>query len=415
MTLQWKNFAFWIAAVLIIVLATIFYQPAAAKTGSLLVWTRDKVYVMDIDSLDLRQVGPAQSGQAISPSPGCYGQTKNPCWVLIDRALYQVNTTQAGKHELRGHLPLAEGFWWWRGSVSWSPDGVHLTYSTRNKENNQAQLHIYNAATYETEIIDTNIDPKITVAWTAACAEGLSAFNCQLGYKKEENEALAALSGYTPSTGKVEKWAIPNDPPIFELRWDSERTLLYSQPKRHFFNSQDHSPAYHLPPGGQLANLSPDAQYTVYYQPFTLAGCQPKNDKDTCLHIGVWLAPSNQENPARSLIYSADLSQKEDLAGLSFIPTWTSNSESFVIFQHGKLIHYDLKKQEGTIWYKPVYGDKLRSVPVFSPNEEAVAFVDNQGQGFSEYRLVVVNPRLQPVEHIIETESGFKVLAWLPN
>jgi hypothetical protein len=78
------------------------------------------------------------------------------------------------------------------------------------------------------------------------------------------------------------------------------------------------------------------------------------------------------------------------------------------------LIHYSLEQQEATIWYKSLTG-KLRSVPVFSPNEEAVAFVDNQGQGFSEYRLIVVNPKLQPVEHIIDTKSGFRILAWLPN
>jgi hypothetical protein len=40
--------------------------------------------------------------------------------------------------------------------------------------------------------------------------------------------------------------------------------------------------------------------------------------------------------------------------------------------------------------------------------------VDNQGQGYSEYRLVVVNPKLQLVEHIIETDTGFRLLAWLP-
>jgi hypothetical protein len=41
--------------------------------------------------------------------------------------------------------------------------------------------------------------------------------------------------------------------------------------------------------------------------------------------------------------------------------------------------------------------------------------VDNQGQGYSEYRLVIVNPKLQPIEHVIETKEGFRVLAWLPN
>jgi hypothetical protein len=78
------------------------------------------------------------------------------------------------------------------------------------------------------------------------------------------------------------------------------------------------------------------------------------------------------------------------------------------------LIHYDLEKGEATIWYKPLDG-KLRSVPVFSPNEEAVAFVDDQGEGEAGHRLLVINPKLEPVTHVVHREKSFKVLAWLPQ
>ena len=160
-----------------------------------------------------------------------------------------------------------------------------------------------------------------------------------------------------------------------------------------------------------MANISPDAHYTVFYQPFTIANCQAAA-QDDCLHLGVWISEKGDSGTPH-LIYNQDLDQANS-EGLSFIPIWSTNSDAFVFFQNGRLIYYDLTTKEATIWYKPVQG-KLRSVPVFSPNEEAVAFVDNQGQGFSEYRLVVVNPRLQPVEHIIETNSGFRLLAWLPQ
>jgi Tol biopolymer transport system component len=160
--------------------------------------------------------------------------------------------------------------------------------------------------------------------------------------------------------------------------------------------------------------MSPDAHYTVYYQPFTLTDCQGQAQAGQCLHLGVWLATSGDAAEEPELIYSVDLSEADQTGGLNFIPTWSPQGNSFVFFQEGRLIHYDIERKEAMIWYKPVSG-KLRSVPIFSPNEEAVAFVDNQGQGFSEYRLVIVNPKLQPVEHIIDTQQSFLVLAWLPS
>jgi Tol biopolymer transport system component len=116
--------------------------------------------------------------------------------------------------------------------------------------------------------------------------------------------------------------------------------------------------------------------------------------------------------PKPRLIYDVPLAEQS--GGLNFIPVWDPRGRGFVFFQDGKLVYYDVQRQEAAIWHKPLAG-KLRSAPVFSPNEEAVAFVDNQGRGYSEYRLLVINPRLQPVEHIVQTKTGFKVLAWLPD
>ena len=56
---QLNNLAFWVGGILLVVLVTVFYQPAAAKTGSLLVWQDGQIYVLDIDSLERRPVGPA--------------------------------------------------------------------------------------------------------------------------------------------------------------------------------------------------------------------------------------------------------------------------------------------------------------------------------------------------------------------
>ncbi len=417
MTLQWKNFIFWVGAILIIVLATVLYQPEAAKTGSLLVWTRNRVYVMDIDSLNLQRVGPAEPNQSVTPSPGCFGQTKTPCWVLIDGTLYEIDLTLGSDHNLLGSLPAGEGFSGKGDEVSWSPDGRHVAYYVLDKQNDRVELRVYNAITNETKVIDSDVEPTVAVAWIPACTSGLGAADCELGYKKIperiDGELLATLVGYVPASETFRQWTLSPEP-IFELRWSPDGMLLYSRPKRHFISPEDHAEAYKIPAGAQLANMSPDTGQTVYYQPFTMADCQAQDGGNDCMHLGVWLTHPDETEEGPSLIYNMELSKVQQSEGLNFIPVWSPQGNTFVFFQQGQLIHYDLDKQEGTIWYKPVTG-KLRSIPVFSPDGEAVAFVDSQGQGLSEYRLVVVNPRLEPVEEIIDTNQGFRILAWLPN
>jgi hypothetical protein len=226
------------------------------------------------------------------------------------------------------------------------------------------------------------------------------------------DEVAPRLVALNLATGAEQSWEIAAES-IFEIRWTAADRLLYSRPKRHFRYAEDGTPAYVIPAASQLANISSEGRYSVYYQPFTLADCPAGSEAENCMHLGVWLSANNDDQNEPKLIYSTNLSEPQ-VQGLNFVPVWSPFGNGFVFFQDGKLIYYDLPRQEATIWHKSV-GDKLRSLPVFSPNEEAVAFVDNAGQGFSEYRLVVVNPRLQPIEHIIDTKTSFQVLAWLPN
>ena len=415
---QWNSLLFWVAAILIIVLATVFYRPAAAKTGSLLVWLNDKIYVMDIDSLNLQRVGPALAGETIVPSPGCTGQAEAPCWVTANRNLYPVDLPGQGSGYSDVVLPVGEGYSWLdEVTMSWSPDGNWLAYSVFSQADNQAELRLYNPITGETKVLATGVDPEIAPAWRAGCAAGLTSPDCELAYKTRPvnigvKEVAPAVVALNLASGQVRQWELMAEP-IFELRWTATGELLYSQPKRYFHHTTDGSRAYTIPTASQLANMSPDGQYTVYYQPFTLVDCPAADEAENCMHLGVWLTEENGGSVDPRLIYSANLAEPH-ARGLNFVPVWSPLGNSFVFFQDGQLIYYDLRQQEAVIWYKSL-GDKLRSTPVFSPQDEAVAFVDNLGEGYSEYRLLVINPRLQPIEHIIDTKTGFQVLAWLPN
>ena len=101
MRAQWRSVLFWVSGILAMVIATLVYQPAAARTGSLLVWTRDRIYIMDIDGLSLERVGPATADQLVVPSPGCFGRARTACWVAVDNIIYQVELG-AGGNEITG-------------------------------------------------------------------------------------------------------------------------------------------------------------------------------------------------------------------------------------------------------------------------------------------------------------------------
>lgn len=404
---QIQNLFFWVGAILIVVAATIFYQPDAAKTGSLLIWMNNRIYVMDIDTLVLDRVGSVGADELIAPSPGCFGLTATPCWVIGGQRLYQINLERNNTTQEK-LLPIGTDYRWINSKASWSPDGIHVAYSVRENTDGLAELRVYNALSGETALTLLEIDPTIPAAWTSACAIGLGGSGCQIAVKTATVEPIEVLA-LTLATEAQQTWQLETSA-IFALRWSTGNQLLYSQPPRHFQTVEDNTPNYHMPPGGQLANVSPDGKFTVYYQPFTLAGCQ--GGDESCLQLGVWLSENGNEDEKAGLIYHLNLN--DQTGGLTFIPTWSNREDATIFFQDGNLVHYDLIDKEATIWYKSV-GGKLRSAPVFSPNEEAVAFVDNQGQGLSEYRLVVINPKLQPVEHIIETKTGFQLLAWLPQ
>ncbi|MDM8529284.1 hypothetical protein QUF58_13900 [Anaerolineales bacterium HSG24] len=412
---QWQSIVLWIVAILGIVVVTLFYQPTAAKTGSLLIWMNNKLYRMDIDTLTIEPIAPASRNEAISVAPGCLHQTETPCWVTVENRLYRV-TPHQNSSMVSLTMPNEQ---WPDSAVSWSPDGHHVAYTVVNRVRNQLELRLYDATNQTATIVAHDVDPLIPVAWNSRCGDGLTD-DCLLAYKTVFTQSAFTQSAFTQSatlvslnlmTKNTQEWAMPPES-LTELRWSPDDTLLYSGNGRSFHRIDNHAPAYNLSTGATIANIAPDASQIVYYEPFTIRGCDSTNNVD-CLYVGVWLKQWASEPDKRDLVYSVHLATT-DGDGLTFIPTWNQSNNGFVFFQEGNLVYYDAINQEAVIWDKSLRG-KIRSMPVFSPNKEAVAFVDNQGQGVSEYRLKVINPRLQPVDHVIETETGFRVLAWLPD
>jgi hypothetical protein len=321
------------------------------------------------------------------------------------------------------------------GPVSWSPDGLHLTYAVRASNREEAELWVYNAITGQAKKLASGIDPGLAVAWSTGCEAGLEAATCRLGYKAFSDRRLAQLVvpawaaelqpdylarmgehplpqlvALTPQTGGQQVWPLPVEL-IFELRWASDDNLLYSQPRHYFHRATDHTPIYQMSPGSQLANMSPDGRYTVYYEPFTQRECQAERPKGGCWYLGVWLADGRETNTPRQLIYSRELSQAGE-GRLNADPFWSLAGDRFVLFREGKLVHYSLKYYQADIWATGLEG-RLASAPVFAPDKTAIAFVTRQ-ENSRQYYLWVLNPEFKPLEYVIEAQEGLQVLAWLP-
>jgi hypothetical protein len=418
MKAQLNNLAFWLGAVLVVVLATWFYQPSAAKTGSLLVWLDGDLYLQDIDTQALTPVGPAKTAQTALPSPGCLGQLLAPCWIAVGQTIYRLHpdgtTTQST-------IPLDSQVKWNDSVMSWSPDGVHLAYNVILKLNRLTELRVYNLVTGETKVIAAVVDPTLPVAWSAGCAQGLLAAGCQLGFKlivpkfvtlvtTRSPDQSNWLIGFNPLTGKQQIWFVAGAP-IKRLRWAYDNTLLYSQLANYFYRTVNNRPAYHISPGSQPAAMSADGRYTVYYESFTLKECQAERPTGGCWYLGVWVVDDNLID--RRFIYSADLAQaKADQLNLD--PQWSPRGEAFVFIQAGQLLYYNFTQNRADVWYSGLQA-QLVSGPVYSANGAGVALVD-KGKGDSPaYRLLVIDPQLKPVEHEIKAQQGFQVLVWLPN
>lgn len=425
---QLKGLAFWVGAVLLVVLVTLLYQPAAAKTGALLVWQDGEIYVLDIDSLKQEPVGPAAAVASILPSPGCLGQVKAPCWVAVGPKLYPVGGSASPEITVPGDAEDA--------TLSWSPDGLHLAYVDLAENSRKFKLRLFNPATGQGQTLAIRVDPAVPAAWSSGCRTGLAAPTCQLAYKASQAKALSPSSShllvpawaseirlddlsdpwnelvtFTPATGMRQTWPVPVGS-IYALRWTAGNTLLYSQPQEYFHRTKDYTPAYQMSPGSQLANMSPDGRYTVYYEPFTKKECQAERPKGGCWFLGIWLA-DNDQREERQLIFSRELSKAGE-GKLNSDPFWSPAGNAFGLFREGKLIYYNLKQHEAAIWYESLRG-QLTSSPVFSPNEEAIALVTQPAGNSTQYHLLVLNPQFKPLEVVIEAQQGFRVLTWLPH
>ena len=108
MTGQVRNALIWLGAALAVIAATLFYQPAAAKTGTLLVWTNDRLYTMDIDTLLLQRLAPVGPDEVIAPAPGCFGHVEAPCWVVAGQRLILVNPDRPNDPQTI-ILPIGQG------------------------------------------------------------------------------------------------------------------------------------------------------------------------------------------------------------------------------------------------------------------------------------------------------------------
>jgi hypothetical protein len=425
---QWNHLAFWAGAVLLVVLVTALYQPSTAKTGSLLVWQDGEIYVLDIDSLRWELVGPAATVSLALPSPGCLGQVKAPCWVAVGPKLYPVGNSASPEITIPGEAEDA--------TLSWSPDGLHLAYVDLAENSRKFQLRIFNVATSEGKTLTIRVDPTLRAAWSSGCVAGLAAPTCQLAYKTSQvktpgqssshllvpawadelrpgylSDPWNELVTFTPLTGARQTWPVPVGS-IAELRWTTDNTLLYSQPRNYFHRARDYTPAYQMSPGSQLANMSPDGRYTVYYEPFTQKECQAERPNGGCWFLGIWLA-DNERPKERQLVFSRELSKAGE-GKLNTDPFWSPAGDAFGLFREGNLVYYDLKQHKAAIWYESLAG-QLTSTPVFSPNEEAVALVTQPAGSSARYHLLILNPRFKPLEHVIEAQEGFRVLAWLPH
>lgn len=384
MASQWHALALWLGAAAAVVVASFFYQPASPL---LLVWTNDQLYTMELDTLTLERIGSAATDDLVV-QPGC---TADDCWVAAGETVYHLNT------DTTTTLPRPAARDFVNGSVSASPDGVHLAYGLAAQ--GQTALHLYDVTTGEATQLAASMDPAVLPAWSRACVVALRHPGCKLAYKPPTRDLMTV-----DFASDAVHTQVMTSASVIALQWTYDHQLVFQRSDGLWLNAADGRPVHVLPEGAETLALSPNGRYVIYYQPFEWVECEV-TATDDCIYEGIWLAGLEAEP---RLIYDVKWSESA-LPLLNTPPVWTPSQQAFVFFFKGRLIHYHIARAEGTIWYETP-ADALRSDIVFSPGEDALATVDSYRQG---YRLLVIDPHLEAIKHIVQMDGGFRVLAWL--
>ena len=203
---QWQSIALWLVVIIGLISVTIFYQPAAAKTGSLLIWMNSKLYRMDIDTLTIESIAPATRHESISVAPGCLHQTQTPCWVGVENRLYYITP-----HQNSSMVSLTTRNERWPDSaMSWSPDGQQVAYTVVNQVSNQLELRLYDAVERTVTTVASDVDPLVPAAWSVGCADGVDD-GCLLAYKTivTQSDDETVLVSLNLTTKDKQTWAMP--------------------------------------------------------------------------------------------------------------------------------------------------------------------------------------------------------------
>ncbi len=366
--------------------------------STLLFWQDKALYTIRADGTHLTRLSPAAEAdpkRQMAVSPGCTGDADAGCYILIKHVLY----------DALGHglpLPINAGYQWINAPSVWAPDGIHLAYMAAHTDTGERALLVYDLQQQIVWQVADGIDDSVVPAWSAACTE-LMADNCYIAYgvKTPAGESGNRLAVKTIATGDT-KILVTLNGRGHVLRWSSNDELFYGGGELGWFSAFTNQPYITHLQNVTVSEPSPDMMYVAY-------NTVPSPQKPAEL----WVQPFGTENesPEMVFIFKDDDSNKQSAPQQIL---WSTDAKSFLAFDQGELIHYNIQRKMADILYRNDASHIFKGY-AFAPTKDRVALVEASFAPHDPvYRLFVVSGTGEVTALLPPTDKPIILLAWLP-
>jgi len=368
------------------------------RSGPILFWQQGALYTINDDGTYLRRISPAAEAdekRQIAISGGCTGMVDAGCYVLVKHVLY----------DALGHgipLPITNNYRWINAPAAWAPDGTHIAYFVSNVAEATWALLVYDVQQQVVWQVADKIDSSVVPAWSAACTN-LTSDDCCLAYavKTPPGESGNRIAVKSLNTGNIRVFAILSGRGHV-LRWSKDDLLYYGGGDLGWFSAITNAPLETHGKNVTVSAPSPDMMHLAYntvptpHQPAEL-----------------WLQATGNEGDSRRLYIFKNDDSDERSAPQQIL--WADDGNSFLAFDQGELIHYNIQHKTAVMLYRNDATQVFENY-AFSPLHNGVALVEKTITLYNpKYRLFVVSETGEVTTLLPSTQQPMVLLAWLPG
>ncbi len=373
---------------------------AREQNGPILFWYNGAIYTIKDNGTNLQKITPAAYAdpkRQIAISPGCYGSVSAGCYILVKHVLYDALGNGLP-------LPITDEYQWINAPAVWAPDGVTLAYMVSRQESGLRDILALNVNDLVVQKMADGVDDSVIPAWSFDC-KNLTSDTCYLAY------GIRTPSGQSGNRVVIKNVSTGEETVLrtisgrgTDLRWSADDNLYYGGGELGWFNAFSNAPFLEQSPATTVFVPSPTMMMAAF-------NTVPAPDVPPEL----WMIPAQESNAdaaERLYIFRNHLPDGQSAPQQIL---WSTDGESFLAFDQGTLIHYNIQQKFAEALYRNDATDNFSSY-AFSPTGNGVALVEKSiATTAPKYRLFSVSNSGEVQTLVPRGNKPIIVLAWLPE